>query len=110
MDLQNNLVVKEFWRHQIHLHINQKELLAAVNTVKSLAKPKDNVLLTVDNQVTYWYLRKQGGRLETFNAILRPFLHWCLENKIHLELQWIPSAQMVADKYTRLGLDRGSKP
>ena len=110
VDLQNNLVVKEFWRHQIHLHINQKELLAAVNTVKSLAKPKDNVLLTVDNQVTYWYLRKKGGRLETFNAILRPFLHWCLENKIHLELQWVPSAQMVADKYTRLGLDRGTKP
>ena len=42
------------------MHINVKELRAAINTVKSLAKTGETVDLTVDNQVTYFYLLKGG--------------------------------------------------
>ena len=50
--------VQEFWREKSPLHINVKEMMAAINTVKSLAKPNENVLLCVDNQVIFYYLQK----------------------------------------------------
>lgn len=53
--------VQEFWRDRCDLHINVKELEAALHTVRSLAQPGENVELTVDNQVTFYYLLKGGG-------------------------------------------------
>ena len=62
VDVTSGQIVQEFWREKHHLHINVKELEAAINTVQSLAKPGENVTLKVDNSVTYWYLTKGGGR------------------------------------------------
>ena len=42
------------------LHINKKELIAAINTIKSLSKEGETVSLSVDNQVIYYYLTKGG--------------------------------------------------
>ena len=53
--------VQEYWREESYLHINVKEMKAAINTVQSLAKPNDKVLLCVDNQVIFYYLQKGGG-------------------------------------------------
>ena len=57
--------VQEFWRDKCSMHINVKELEAVINTVKSPAKPGENVLLTVDNQVTFYYLLKGEGERGT---------------------------------------------
>ena len=96
-----------FWREKDSLHINVKELEAAIATVKSLARPREKVLLSVDNLVAYTYLTKGGGRKRHFNQILRPFLKWCLEKQIHLSVQWVPSEEMKADALSRWNYDKG---
>ena len=107
LDLQTGHVLQEFWRSQTGLHINVKEILAAIHTVRSLAHPGEKVFLLVDNTTTFWYLKRQGGRKTTFNHLLRPFLIWCLQNDIHVEVQLVKSAEMPADKLSRPFLDRG---
>ena len=62
VDVTSGQMVQEFWREKRHLHINVKEMEAAINTVRSLAKPGEHVTLKVDNSVTFWYLTKGGGR------------------------------------------------
>ena len=49
VDVTTGALVQEFWRNKRSLHINVKELEAAINTVQSLAKPKEHVTLKVDN-------------------------------------------------------------
>ena len=99
--------VQEYWREKSSLHINVKELSAAICTVKSLAKPGETVSLSVDNQVIYYYLTKGGGRKNPFNAMLRPFSKWCKNQKITLNVNWVPSEKMLADPLSRWEIDRG---
>jgi transcriptional regulator of met regulon len=80
VDVTSGKMVQEFWRDRSGLHINVKELEAAINTVKSLANPKEHVSLKVDNSVTFYYLTKNGGRIPSLNQMVRPFLRWCMEN------------------------------
>jgi len=61
IDLGNQNLVQDSWRDSAGLHINVKELTAAIHTIKSLARPQEKVLLCVDNSVAYHYLKK-GGR------------------------------------------------
>ena len=107
LDLKSGKFVQEFWRGKASLHINVKELEAAIATVKSLARPRKKFLLSVDNLVAYTYLTKGGGRKRHFNQIMRPFLKWCLENQIFLSVQWVPSQEMKADTLSRWSYDRG---
>ena len=62
LDPRTGEKIQEFWREEKVLHINVKEMEAAINTVRSLAKPGETVQLCVDNQVIYYYLQKGGGR------------------------------------------------
>ena len=64
LDIQNGNFIQEFWRDMEGppLHINKKELIAAINTIKSLSKEGETVSLSVDNQVIYYYLTTGGGR------------------------------------------------
>ena len=57
----NWAIVQEFWRGQNGLHINVKELQAAINTVWSLAKSMELVHLSVDNSVSFAYLSRGEG-------------------------------------------------
>jgi hypothetical protein len=107
VDLQSGRQVQEFWRSETGLHINIKELRAAMETVKSLAKAKDTVHLSVDNVVAYSYLRKGGGRLPHLNALCRPFLLWCMENSVKLILNLVKSEDMLADSLSRMLPDKG---
>ena len=61
LDIQSGTSLQEFWRQDNGLHINVKELHAAISTVRSLAKKGEQVHLSVDNVVAYSYLRKGGG-------------------------------------------------
>ena len=78
VDIVHGTVVQEFWREKNGLHINVKELDAAVQTVKSLAKPKEVVHLSVDNSVAFAYLSRGGGRLPQFNLMMRDFWRWTM--------------------------------
>jgi hypothetical protein len=106
IDLVSRQVLHEFWRGR-EGHINMKELLAAINTVKGLGRPNTVVEITVDNQVVYWYLAKGGGRKEEFNGLLRPFWRWLELKNVDLRVRWVPSAEMQADYISRWQLDRG---
>jgi hypothetical protein len=107
VDLVSGSRVQEHWRERGVLHITVKELAAAVDTVKSLAKPGDVVRLGVDNQVAYFYLQKGGGRLPHLNSLMRDFWDWCVKKNILVQVHLLKSAEDMADKYTRLGLDPG---
>ena len=61
MELVSGQKVQEFWRSERGLHINIKELKAAISAVRSFAKQGETVHLPVDNQVAYYYLKKGGG-------------------------------------------------
>ena len=41
------------------------------------------------------------------SAILRPFIKWCLENQVRLQVQWVPSEEMQADNLSRWVYDKG---
>jgi transcriptional regulator of met regulon len=107
VDKTTGALVQEFWREKRHLHINVKELEAAINTVQSLAKHGEHVTLKVDNSVTYWYLTKGGGRIPSLNMQVRPFLKWCMEKKITLDIIQVKSSEDLADAPSRWGMDRG---
>ena len=104
---ETGALVHDFWREKIDWHINLKELMAATNTVQSLAQPGQTICLRVDNSVTFHYLLKGGGRKTHINALLRPFLKWCLTNNVHLQLELVPSRDMLADGISRSEQDRG---
>ncbi len=58
VDITSGKMVQEFWRDKRTLHINVKELEAAINTVQYLALPGEDITLKVDNSVTFAYLTK----------------------------------------------------
>ena len=78
-------------------HVNTKELLAAISTVKSLAKPQSHVRLSMDNTTAYYYLKKDGRKFSQYNQILRPFLSWLMQNQAKLSLEWVPSQDQQTD-------------
>ena len=107
LDKNSGQKIQDYWRHLSVLHINQKELHAAVETIRALAKPKETVVLHVDNQVAFSYLTKWGGRKPYLNQVLKPLLCWCQEKGINLQVDWVPSQEQVADKLTREFPDPG---
>ena len=107
LDSTSGKQVQEFWREYKCLHINVKEIKAAVHTVQALAKQGEMVHLNVDNSVCWAYLRKGGGRLSHLNALLRPFFNWCQEKQVQLKVSLVPSKLMQADKLSRTPLDKG---
>lgn len=107
IDTTDNRAVQEFWRDQAGLHINIKELVAAMEAVQSFARPQEHVFISVDNTVAFSYLKKQGGRKPHFNNLLRPFLLWCQEHHISLHPILVKSQDQVADSLSRWSYDRG---
>jgi hypothetical protein len=106
-DLVEGTNLHEFWREKGVLHINVKELYAALETVKSLAKKGEKVHLGVDNSVAYSYLKKSGGRKMVFNQLMRPFLLWCKDHSVSVEVNLVKSADMQADLLSRKRPDKG---
>ena len=107
VDLTGKKAIQEFWRDQGGLHINIKELTAALHTVKSLAKRNERVTLVVDNSVPFSYLRKGGGRKHHLNLLMQDLWEWCMERKIHLHPKLVPSVECQADFLSRTPLDKG---
>jgi hypothetical protein len=76
-------------------------------SVQALAKEGEVVNLSVDNAVSYYYLKKGGGKLSHFNTLLRPFIRWCNQRKISLSLNLVKSEDMLADGISRWSVDPG---
>ena len=68
IDLLTGDVVQEYWRTQSGLHINIKELRAALDTIRSLAKPGEKVKICVDNTVAHSYLTR-GGKITPLQSM-----------------------------------------
>ena len=60
VDTTENQSIQNIWRDRQCLHINIKELFAAMDAVKSLAKPGEEFHLRVDNTVAFSFLKKLG--------------------------------------------------
>ena len=43
------------------------------------------------------------------NHIVKNLLDHCLANKVQLQIQWVPSAEQLADRLSRWNQDRGDK-
>jgi hypothetical protein len=99
--------LQEFWRTEKGLHINVKELKAAIAATQSFAKAGETVYLSIDNRVAYSYLKKEGGKLPHFNVLMRPFLRWCHEKRITLVPNWVASEDQLADGLSRWKVDPG---
>ena len=106
IDLDTNTILQDFWRDKKFLHINVKELLAAIHTILSFGRKKDHIHLCVDNTVTFYYLQRGGGRLEHLNRHMQVLWRWLMENQVTLTTQLVPSAQCRADWLSR-GQDHG---
>jgi len=100
-------IIQEFWRTDHTLHINTKELIAAAQTIKAFAKTGEHILLNIDNQVALSYLKKWGGKKIYLNQVVKDLLDHCIQHKIQLQVQWVPSQQQVADQLTRWRKDPG---
>lgn len=107
VDLTGHQEIQEFWRTKTGWHINCKELFAAVNTIKSLAKKREHVTLAVDNSVAFSYLKKGGGRKPHLNLLMQDLWHWCMRESIHLHPVLVKSQDCQADFLSRTPLDKG---
>ena len=86
-------------------HISDKELIAAVNTRQSLAKPNEIVALDVHSATVYSYWANQGGKVPSLDNILRPFLIWMAHHRMELRVRLVPSCQMSEDPISRWSFD-----
>ena len=107
VDNNTGAVVHEHWFRQAAVHINLKELIAAVNTTQSLARPGERVRLDIDNSVAFSYIKMQGGKIRYLNQELRPLLTWANKNRVDIEPVLVPSADMKADPISRWWFDPG---
>ena len=74
VDIKNGTVVQEFWREKGILHINVKELIAATETVKCLAKKFRNCP-PVSGQFSGIFIPKKGwGKTSPFKSNHEGFL------------------------------------
>ena len=72
-----------FWSHdESQLHINQKELLAVLLTIKALCKNvKDkHIRIQADNTTTVAYINKMGGTKANCYEIVRKIWNWAIQN------------------------------
>ena len=107
VDVTENRYLQEFWREKSTLHINVKELQAAMDAIRSLAHPGEVVKVHVDNTVAFSYLKKLGGKHPSFNHLMRPFLRWCIINNVTVVPELVTSQNQLADAISRPDLDPG---
>ena len=93
------------WSHEEStLHINEKELLAAMFTLQSYCKNIEHahVQLQVDNTTAAAYINKQGGKKPKCNHIARTMWAWAIERNLHLSASFLPGAlNTTADAASR---------
>jgi hypothetical protein len=63
LDIKSGNFIQEFWRdiNKTPLHINKQELIAAINTIKSLSRGGNSILVSRQSGHNY-YLVKGGDK------------------------------------------------
>ncbi|ODM87335.1 putative enzymatic polyprotein [Orchesella cincta] len=102
----NDLSVGGYWStHELHLHINCLELIAAYYGLRTFAKTQvhSNILLRIDNVTAIAYINKMGGiRFPHLSNIARTIWDFCESRALHVKATYIPSAENVeADRESR---------
>ena len=106
LDTTTNTAVQDFWRDKSMLHINEKELQAAVHTIKKFGQTK-GTLPPLCGQFSGFCLSQEGGRLPHLNRLMRDLWAWCMERQIVLHPGLVKSSEEKADFLTRQGKDCG---
>ena len=94
-----------FSENEMKLHINHKELLAVLFSLKSLCPnvTKKHIQIMSDNMTTIAYINNQGGTKRTCNQITRNIWEWAIQRQILLSATHIPGIKNVeADRESRL--------
>ena len=80
------------------LHINNKELLAALFTLQSLCAnvTNQNVQLQIDNTTAIAYINKQGGRKPLCNSLARKIWFWAIARSVRVSATFIPGVSNVS--------------
>jgi hypothetical protein len=90
-------------------HINELELLAAYNAVKSLTAGSSNltIKLFLDNSTAVCYVNKRGGtKSRALCEILKLIVDWCENRNISISASHLPGLMnYVADEQSRSALD-----
>ena len=89
---------------EIHLHINEKELLAVLFTLKSLGSEIQNETIKIvsDNTTCVNYINRQGGRKQNCYDIVRGIWEWAMKKRIWLIAVHLPGKLNVrADMLSR---------
>lgn len=87
------------------LHINVKELLACVFSIKHFSNKLKNksVLIHIDSKVTYYWIKKQGSiKNKLAQEIIKDFLDILYQNNISIHTKWIKGKDnTLADTLSR---------
>ena len=99
---------EDFTEEELSRHINEKEALALfrflfhlVNFNPLLLRGK-KILIHIDNQVLCFIYNNGGSSKQPYITAICKNLFWLqAHNKFHLEVEWIPTEQNLADAMTR---------
>ena len=86
------------------IHINEKELLAVLFSLKSLLISQENqtILIKSDNTVTVSYIANMGGKISSCHKIAKAIWEWAIERNLWLMAAHIPGKENVhADTLSR---------
>ena len=84
------------------LHINEQEMIGAIEAIEALVPSDVSLSLSVDNSTTRWYILKMGGtRSEMLNALAIKFWEVVRRKNLQIRCNLVPSAENIADQISR---------
>ncbi len=94
---------------QKHLHINELELLAAFNALRSFSPHSTNAAIRIflDNNTAVCYINKCGGtRSRNLTDTAKLIANWCELRNNFVEAVYLPGKlNVLADEQSRVGTD-----
>lgn len=95
--LNSEIIIQDVWKKEfMEKHINWKELMVVLIVIMEWQEILKNqkIVIKIDNQVAYYYLKKAGGKIKELNLLTRK-IHWiCFQNNIQIQkIIWVPSEE-----------------
>lgn len=103
--LHDNCVTQGFWdESEAQMHINVKELKAAMLGIQALCKEVSNchIQIQTDNTTAVSYINKMGGTQSRLcNRLTKDLILWCINRKIWVSATHIPGVDNTSDGLSR---------